>query len=381
MIDIPDEADLGARMLNAALADERGVDAPSTTDEPAPTPAAATPAAPAIAAATPDAPETSTEGDPAPVPVDGGLGDQRNWEQLEDGSVKLANGHVYASADAALDALWHAQQHIAQTRRAPEPPPAPVFGEHELEDEEDSPRQMLLRPGQPIGGEPQSVQELAEWALEEPGEAAMWALANQDTLKPEYVRDLYAHWRTQDPAAADNYNAQIQLQAAKAEIERVRQETLDLVNPVLEEHRQAQVQHWTQQLNSLPLIEHYGPRIMEFAQQQGQQYIDYLATLSPQEEYEELRDVYSRLRVDDSIAAASGDQQAQQIVAAQAQAQQQQVANGGRPVPVPPPGVPVTEGRGRRGPEPVPAGDPIEMVRAGIAAYQGSNDMFGSVPT
>lgn len=380
IIDIPDEADLGARMLNLALAEERGVEAPADADNAEPPPAAGgqIPATEAVAPGAPASPEAPPAVDEAGPPVDGGLGDTRNWEQLEDGSVKLANGHVYASPDAALDALFHAQQHIATTRRAPAVPDL-TDADFELDDDdEDDAPTPLLRPGMPIGGEPESLEELAAWATENPGAAAQWALRNQDRLEPKDVSDLYAHWSASDPAAAANYSIQIQMQAAQAEIERAKQEVLGQLNPVLEERRAEQISYWTEQIKSLPLFDHYGPRIQAFAEDQGPDYIAYLGSLSPQEEYEELRDVYSRLRVDDSIAASQGNPQAQAVVAATTAAAP---ANGGRPVPVPPAGVPVTEGRGNRGPDPTPPGDMTDVVRQAIAAYQGANDLFGNHPT
>lgn len=365
IIDIPDEGSIGARMLNAALAEERGVDAPSDGAEPE----VASPAPVAIA----DEDGSKDTGDAEPAPAGGGLGDARNFEYLEDGQVKLANGHTYASADAAMEALFHAQQHIATTRRAPEPEP-----QFELEDEDEPEATPLLRPGQPIGGEPQTVEELVAWALDEPAEAGQWALGNQDKLRPKDVADLWAHWMKEDPAGAANYQIQIQKAEAQRDIAAMRAEVMADLSPVLEERRAQQVEYWTQQIQELPLIEHYGPRIQAFAQAEGQEYLDYLQGLSPQDEYEELRDVYSRMRVDDSIAASRGDVQAQQVLAATAAATP---TNGGRPVTVPPPGVPGVEQRGGRGPAEPVGGDMEELVRQGIAAYKNAGDPFGDVPT
>ena len=375
IIDIPDEASIGAKMLNHALAEERGVAAPDEDAAPA-VAAESAPAAPAAPAASGDEGE---DGDEEAAPDPSGLGDTRNWEQLDDGSVKLANGHTYASADAALDALFHAQQHISTTRRAPVPDATDDDFEIPDPDDEEFAPTPLLRPGMPIGGEPETLDELASWASENPGKAAQWALSNQDRLEPQDVSDLYAHWAASDPAAAANYSIQIQQAIAKQEIEAMRQEVLGQLSPVLEERRQQQVEYWTDQINDLPLMEHYGPRITAFAEDQGAEYIAYLQGLDPQEEYQELRDVYSRLRVDDSIAASQGDAQAQQVLQATAAAAEK--PNGGRPMPTAPNGVPHVETRGGRGPAPVPAGDPIEIVRAGIAAYQNANDPFGDHPT
>jgi hypothetical protein len=374
-IDIPDEGSLGAKMLNHALAEERGVATPDS--EPV------APAAPAPEAPTPGATEENEDGDedaaPDPSADPSGLGNTRNWEQLADGKVKLANGHTYENAEAALDALFHAQQHIATTRRAPAPPEPELELPDPDDDEDEEDAEPLLRPGMPLGGEPATLDELAAWAIEQPAEAAIWALGNQQRLRPQDVRELYQHWVQEDPAGAANYNIQIQQAQAKAEIEAMREELRAELSPVLEERKAQQVAYWTEQINALPLMEHYGPRIAAFAEGQGQAYIDYLSKLDPQEEYEELRDVYSRLRVDDSIAASLGDEEAQAVLQATAAAAEK--PNGGRPIPTPPAGVPHTEGRGRRGPAPTPPGDPTEIMRAGIAAYTAAADPFGDVPS
>jgi hypothetical protein len=352
---IPDAESTGRAMLDAAgfTADEPAPDALETPRQRAANGRFAPPpaAAPAEEAPVEDAAAPALDAPPA------------RYTQNEDGSVTLANGHTYASAEAAFEALWHAQDTIArgQHKMAEPEPPMPDPYEHDAEDEPE----MLLHSGQPLGGAPETVDELYAWAEANPAAAGRWALQNQARIPAEVVQAVYNHWGTVNGADRDNYNIEMQRQQQQALLEQAKQEIRGEYAPVLQRQHMEELQHYDKQMRALPHFSHFEARIAAELKSDPDYFREF-EQLPPESQFQVVKSIYAEMWVDDSIAAQA--------------AQSAQAAPGGAAVAGAPAQVsaapPVVEGRGGAAP-PAPAADsPEQMVLRGVKAFQGSRDLF-----
>jgi len=355
-ITFSDQSAMGRRMRDSVAAE----DAPPPVEPPpaAEAPAPAAPAAPAEPAAPP------ADGDIAPP--------QQLWEQLEDGRIRLANGHEYATAEKAFEALWHAQNHISTGAHKQQPEQA-LPDPDEWDDEEDDEPEMLAGWGAPLGGEPSDVADLVRWAEQDVTAATQWALQNQTRVPAEVVNALYAAWHQEQPAAADNYVLQLQAQAARMEMDEREMRIQAMIQPLLEQQTKQAEAEYTAKLAQLPHWDHYYPRLQQLVGSDPE-LAQALAELSPADQFEEIYSLYARLRVDDSVraqtAAAAAPAGVGSAAAAVAQAAPAPAAAE----------APVVEGRGGRSEE-LPADDPIAIMRRGIAAFTNASDPFSGPPS
>lgn len=336
MSDMTDWADIGQQVLEAA------------DEQPADEPAAEAPA--------PEAPAAEPSSVAAPPP----LADPEDAYRVNDDGTIVVAGHTYANAQELAKAQWHAQQMISRGEHKRQPEPEPVqweWDDDEEEDDEPEPVRRLATAGMPLGGEPDTVEELESWALEDPASAAMWTLANQERAGEELTRRIYAHWASVDPAGAHAYNMQL----TQAHFQRQMDEMAARFEQQLEPYRAEVTAKTTEQvlaqIRQLPGIELYEPRMREYALAQGPEYAAMLDGLSAEDAYDELFSIYARLRVQDDMQRAM--QQA--AGAAPAPAAQQ-------PAPTPP-APPFAERRGARAPAPNPADNMADFIADSVQAF------------
>lgn len=281
----------------------------------------------------------------------------------EDGSVTLANGHTYANTQAAIDALWHAQDTISRgIHKQPEPqiPAAP------LEEEEQA--GMLLGAGAPIGGEPQTLQELYDWAESDPAAAGRFVVANQHRVGVEHVRKLYEWWGQNDSADRDAYNAELNVQRAQQQAAEIEERIAARYEPFVRAHEQAEIDKWDKELKALPYFEHYEQRVGAEIQNDPEFLAEY-AKMPAAEKFHVCKQIYAGLRVDDSIAAVNGQAPAAAAPGgATAVVQQAAAATATAP--------PVVEGRGGAAPPPINRNDPHQLMMRGVKAYQQAGNLF-----
>lgn len=324
---------------------------------------------PPPAAAAPEAPAEEA----APEPAAGGLPDDAPplYEILDDGRIRLQNGHEYANVQALAEAQWHAQNFISRGgHKQQQEPQQPQWDESQQYQEEQPER--LLTAGQPLGGAPTTVEELVSWAEANPTAAGRWAVQNQDKVDPDVVSAVYNHWVQSNPADAHHYNLQLEEARRKADQEALEQRIRAEYQPILERHRTEELNQAQAALDALPLWNHYQPRVAQWVAEQGPEYAAWFETdLSPQEQYQELFERYSVLRVTDANSAAANGQPVPDVGDAVQQAAHQAAQ---------PKGPPVTEGRGGARPAPEP-NDDIALVRRGAKAFIGAGDMFNGPPS
>lgn len=326
----------------------------------APPAAPAAPAAPVVAA--PAAPPATGE-----PPVDGGLGEpQARYTLHENGSVTLANGHTYATTAEAMNALWHAQDLISRgAHKAPEQQAAPPA----LEPEEE-PR-ALLGTGAPLGGDPETVEELLSWAEANPAAAGRWVVANQVRINDDaLVSRLYAWWGEHESADRDNYMAQLQKQQTQQATSELESRIMEKFAPYIQAQEQAEITRWDAELEKLPYFtSHYSDRVGAEIQSDPA-FVEEYRAMSAAEKYRVCKAIYAELRVDDSIAAANGQPVAQAAPGGAVAAGQAAAATATTTAP------PVVEGRGGAAPPPIDRNNTRELVRRGVAAYQQAGNLF-----
>lgn len=326
---------------------------------PAPLAPPATPAAPVVAA--PAAPPATGE-----PPVDGGLGEpQARYTLHENGSVTLANGHTYATTAEAMNALWHAQDLISRgAHKAPEQQAAPPALEPE-----DEPR-ALLGGGAPLGGAPETLEELLSWAETDPSAAGRWTLANQNLVPRDQVARLYAWWGEHEPADRDAYLSELNAQRAAQTTTELEQRLMERFAPVIQAQEQREIEHWDAQLEALPYFKsHYSDRVGAEIQSDPA-FVEEYRAMSAAEKYRVCKAIYAELRVDDSIAGQSGQPVAQAAPGGAVAAGQAAAATAATTAP------PVVEGRGGAAPPSVNRNDPHQMMLRGVKAFQSAGNLF-----
>lgn len=368
-IAFPDEGDVGRQVRESAgltHRNERGQFTREHDDDTVPGsgPALAEPPAPEAAAPpAPPAPEVPAE-DGGPVPL--GEPDAR-YTMHEDGSITLANGHKYASVEALANAAWHAQDTISRgLHKQPEPQQIP-----DAYEEEQQPGH-LLGAGAPLGGEPETIEELLSWAEGDPAAAGRWALANQHRVPQERVRQLYAWWGEQDGADRDAYLGELNAQRAQQQAAEIEQRIMARYEPVLQAQQQAEIDRWDTELNALPYFKsHYEQRVAAELQSEPE-FLEEYRGMTAAEKFRVCKAIYAELRVDDSIAqqvaAQTGQAPAAPVPGGAVAAGQAAAATHAAP--------PVVEGRGGAAPPIANRNDPNEMMKRGVAAYQSRSNLF-----